>query len=88
MQAFIDHSQQTVTGEVKIRVSAGLARVVGRRSPYSLYDQGLATYSEGDIFDREAAEGFLKLYSLGYRTLAEARRRAEERRAERDGGER
>ncbi len=85
LQAFVDHSQQTVTGEVRIRVSAGLARVVGRRSPYSLYDQGLATYSEGDIFDREAAEGFLKLYSLGYRTLAEARRRAEERRADRDG---
>ena len=74
----IDHSQQTVTGEVRIRVSAGLARITGRRSPYSLYDMGLATYSEGDTFERDATEGFIQLFSLGYRTVAEARMRAEQ----------
>lgn len=75
LQAFLEESQRTVTGDVRIRVSAGLARITGRRSPYSLYDEGLATYSEGDTFKRESAEGFLALYGLPYRTIAEVRRR-------------
>jgi argininosuccinate synthase len=75
LQAFLDKSQEVITGEVRIRVSAGLARITGRRSPYSLYDEGLATYSEGDTFDREAAGGFMELYGLSYRTVAEVRRR-------------
>ncbi len=76
LQAFIEESQRTVTGEVRIRVSAGLARITGRRSPYSLYDEGLATYSTGDTFDRDAAKGFLEIYGLSTRTVAETRRRA------------
>ncbi len=75
LQSFLEESQRTVTGEVRIRVSAGLARVTGRRSPYSLYDEGLATYSHGDTFDRSRAEGFLALYGLPYKTVAEVRRR-------------
>jgi argininosuccinate synthase len=63
-------SQQVVTGEVRIRLSAGLAQITGRRSPFSMYDEGLATYSHGDTFDRTAAEGFLKLYGLSYQTYA------------------
>ncbi|NOY24987.1 MAG: argininosuccinate synthase [Oligoflexia bacterium] len=74
MQAFIDHTQLPVTGEVRIRVSAGLARITGRRSPYSLYDEGLATYSMGDTFDRDAAKGFIDLYALSYQTVAQVRR--------------
>jgi len=76
LQSFIAQSQRTVTGEVRIRVSAGLARITGRRSPYSLYDDSLATYSEGDTFDRETAAGFLELYGLSYKTVAEKRRLA------------
>ena len=76
LQSFIAESQRTVTGEVRIRVSAGLARITGRRSPYSLYDDGLATYSEGDTFERETAAGFLELYGLSYKTVAEKRRLA------------
>ncbi len=75
LQAFLDKSQEVITGEVRIRVSAGLARITGRRSPYSLYDEGLATYSDGDTFDRAAAGGFMELYGLSYRTVAEVRRR-------------
>ena len=58
LESFLLKSQETVCGDVRLRVSAGLARITGRRSPYSLYDEGLATYSEGDTFDRNAAEGF------------------------------
>ena len=57
-------------GSVRLKLSAGLVQVVGRKSGYSLYDEGLATYSDGDTFDRTAAEGFLKLYSLPFRTIA------------------
>lgn len=76
MQAFIEETQGMVTGDVRIRLSAGLARITGRRSPFSLYDDGLATYSHGDTFDRSAAEGFLKLYGLPYATWGRVRRAA------------
>jgi argininosuccinate synthase len=75
LQAFVEESQRTVTGEVRIRVSAGLARITGRRSPYSLYSPSLATYHEGDTFDREAASGFMELVGLPYKTVAEVRRK-------------
>ncbi len=74
LQAFIEQTQERVTGDVRVRISAGGARVTGRRSPYSLYDDGLATYADGDTFTREAAEGFLELYGLSYRTWGRVRR--------------
>ena len=74
LQAFVNETQRYVTGEVRIRVSAGLAQVTGRRSPTSLYDEGLATYSHGDTFDRSHAEGFLRLYGLPVKTVAAVRR--------------
>jgi argininosuccinate synthase len=74
MQAFVEKTQHNLTGEVRVRLSAGTVLVTGRRSPFSLYDDGLATYSEGDTFDREAADGFLKLYGLSYATWGRVRR--------------
>ncbi|TVQ91354.1 MAG: argininosuccinate synthase [Deltaproteobacteria bacterium] len=79
LQAFIDETQRHVTGEVRVRLSAGRAMITGRRSPFSLYDDGLATYSKGDTFDRAAAEGFLKLYGLPYATWGQVQRRIGER---------
>ena len=75
LDGFIHESEKPLTGEVRVRVSAGLARITGRRSPYSLYDKGLATYSEGDTFDPSSAKGFLDLYTLPFRTVASVRRR-------------
>jgi len=75
LQAFGSQTQERVTGEVRVRISAGLARVTGRRSPYSLYDDGLATYSDGDTFDRTTAEGFLAIYGLSYKTWGALQRR-------------
>ena len=66
----MEKAQEPVTGEAYIRLHKGNVLCLGRQSPYSLYDEGLATYSEGYTFDRESAEGFLKLYSLPYRTIA------------------
>lgn len=75
MQSFVASTQTHVSGEVRVRISAGLARITGRRSPFSLYDDGLATYSDGDTFDRSAAEGFLKLYGLSYQTWGRVQNR-------------
>ncbi|MGC6509221.1 MAG: argininosuccinate synthase [Myxococcota bacterium] len=77
LDGFFAESQKNLTGEVRIRISAGLARITGRRSPYSLYDEGLATYSDGDTFDRTAAEGFMKLYGLSYKTVAQVNQNSE-----------
>jgi argininosuccinate synthase len=74
LQAFVLESQRTVTGEVRIRISAGLARITGRKSKYSLYDGNLATYHEGDTFDRATATGFMELFGLSYKTVAQVRR--------------
>ena len=75
MQAFVEKTQDQVTGDVRVRISARLAQVTGRRSPFSLYDDGLATYSNNDTFDHKAAEGYLKLFGLPYLTWGRVRRR-------------
>ena len=67
---YVASSQRSVTGSVRMRLLKGQAVAVGRRSPQSLYDFGLATYETGDQFDHEAAVAFINLYSLGLRTQA------------------
>lgn len=71
LQALIDHSQQYVTGEVTLKLYKGGAWVVGRKSPYSLYDQDLVTFEEGAVaYDHRDAAGFIKINALRLRTLA------------------
>jgi len=64
LDAFMDSSQEMVSGTVVIELYRGRAQVVGRRSTFSLYDLGLATYDKGDKFDHKMAEGFLKYWGL------------------------
>jgi argininosuccinate synthase len=64
LDAFIDRTQEMVSGEVVMELYRGNARVVGRGSPNSLYDLGLATYDRGDMFDHMLAEGFIRLWGL------------------------
>ncbi len=66
--AFIDESQRFVTGEVRLRLEPGRCFVVGRRSPHSLYDYGLATYEAADSFNHADSEGFVRLWGLGLQT--------------------
>lgn len=70
IEAFAASSQERVTGDVKLRFSAGACMAVGRRSPRSLYDTGLATYDEGDEFAHEDAAGFVRLWGLPAKTWA------------------
>ena len=73
LRAFVGWTQGQVTGEVRLRLDAGAASVVGRRSPNSLYDLGLASYGGEDRFDHEAAVGFINIWGLPVRTQAAVR---------------
>lgn len=64
LYAFIQSTQQHVTGKVRLKLYKGHAIVVGRTSPYSLYIKNLATYAADDDFDHQAALGFIKLWGL------------------------
>ena len=64
IDAFVASIQKRVSGIVRVKLFKGDCRVVGRKSPMSLYDTSLATYDEGDQFDHEAAEGFIKIFGL------------------------
>ncbi len=68
LDAFFLESQRHVTGEVRLRLDQGRCWVVGRRSPVSLYDHGLATYDASDTFRHQDAEGFVRLWGLGVAT--------------------
>ncbi len=68
LRAYVGTAQQPVSGDVRVRLDHGRAIVVGRRSPASLYDTGLATYEAGDRFDHEAAVGFISLFGLPHAT--------------------
>ncbi len=73
LRAFVTWTQRQVTGEVRLRLTPGTASVVGRRSPNSLYDLGLASYGGEDRFDHEAAVGFISIWGLPVRTQAAVR---------------
>jgi argininosuccinate synthase len=76
LQALIDKSQEFVTGRVRLKLYKGFAAVVGRSSPYSLYDQDLVTFEEGAVaYDHRDAAGFIKLTALRLRTLAKRKRK-------------
>ena len=68
LDAFIDSSQEFVTGDVRLRLEPNRCVVVGRRAPKSLYDYGLATYDSADRFRHADSEGFVRLWGLGVQT--------------------
>jgi argininosuccinate synthase len=70
IDAFAAPTQERVTGDVRLRFSAGACIPAGRRSPFSLYDAALATYDDGDAFAHEDAAGFVRLWGLPSKTWA------------------
>ena len=71
LQAAIDYSQAKVTGRVRVKLYKGNVSIVGRSSPYSLYDQDLVTFEEGQTaYDHRDAAGFIKLNALRLRVNA------------------
>ncbi len=69
LDAFVNETQKTVTGSVKVKLYKGTLTVAGRSSPYSLYNTKLATYTKEDQFDHRASEGFIKIYGLPLKTF-------------------
>ncbi len=78
LDAFIGSSQRWVSGEVRLRCEPGRVWVAGRRSQYSLYDHGLATYDATDQFRHEDSAGFVRLWGLGVQTWAARQARREQ----------
>jgi argininosuccinate synthase len=83
IDAFMMNIQPRVTGTIRLKLYKGDCRVVGRKSPFALYEHGLATYDEGDTFDHSAAEGFIKIWGLPVETAAKNARRRAAKRADR-----
>ena len=70
LDAFIESTQEHVTGDIRLVLHAGSITVNGRRSTESLYDFNLATYDEGDSFDQSMARGFVELHGLSSKIAA------------------
>jgi argininosuccinate synthase len=70
MRDTIEATQQSVTGEARVKLYRGNVIVVGRRSPNSLYQERLATFEADNVYNQRDAEGFIKLNALRLRTRA------------------
>lgn len=64
LDAFIDKTQETVTGYVKLKLYKGNIMVAGKDSPYALYDEGISSFGASDLYDHKDSEGFINLFSL------------------------
>jgi len=64
LSAFVDSTQETVTGKVRMKLYKGSCTPAGTTSPYSLYDEEIATFSEDEVYDQKDADGFINLFGL------------------------
>ncbi|MEE9324194.1 MAG: argininosuccinate synthase [Dehalococcoidia bacterium] len=71
LASYVQSTQRHVTGTVRVKLHKGGCRVVGRKSPKSLYRHELATYDKGDAFDHRASEGFIHIWGLPVTTQAQ-----------------
>ncbi len=79
LQAAITESQKNVTGEVRCKLYKGNCFIVGRRSPYTLYDAEVVTFERDDVYDQADATGFIKLNALRLRIAAKAQKPDEQK---------
>ena len=70
LQAFVESTQEYVTGEVKFKLYKGNIIKAGTTSPYSLYNESIASFTTGDLYDHHDAEGFINLFGLSLRVRA------------------
>ncbi|MBP5533628.1 MAG: argininosuccinate synthase, partial [Lachnospiraceae bacterium] len=70
LQAFVESTQQYVTGEVKMKLYKGNIIKQGTTSPYSLYSESLASFTTGELYDHHDAEGFINLFGLSLKVRA------------------
>ena len=70
LSAFVDKTQETVTGDVKLKLYKGNMINAGVTSPYSLYDPEIATFDEDEVYDQKDSAGFINLYGLPIKVQA------------------
>ncbi|HEX6386092.1 MAG TPA: argininosuccinate synthase [Anaerolineae bacterium] len=70
LQAFINETQRTITGWVKVKLYKGNVIVIGRHSPHSLYREDFATFGQEDVYDQKDAVGFINLFGLQMKVQA------------------
>ena len=70
IQAFVESTQEYVTGEVKFKLYKGNIIKAGTTSPYSLYSESLASFTTGDLYDHHDADGFITLFGLPLKVRA------------------
>lgn len=75
LDAFVNETQKSVSGKVRVKLHKGTHVVVGRMSEHSLYNEELATYTKGDAFDHNAAVGFIKLWGLPTKVYSEVHKK-------------
>ena len=78
IQAFVESTQEYVTGEVKFKLYKGNIIKAGTTSPYSLYSESLASFTTGDLYDHHDAEGFITLFGLPLKVRAMKMKEIEE----------
>jgi argininosuccinate synthase len=79
LTAFVDETQKTVTGNVKLKLYKGNIILIGVASPYSLYNAEIASFTTGDLYDHKDAEGFIHLFGLPLKVRALMRLSKEEK---------
>jgi argininosuccinate synthase len=82
LDAFVDKTQQVVTGEVKLKLYKGQATAVARKSEFGLYREDLATFGQDDVYRQADAEGFIRLFGLPTKVAAARDRIVKENKAE------
>mgnify|MGYP002547894866 CR=1 FL=1 len=70
LSAFVDQTQKTVTGDVKLKLYKGNIILAGITSPHTLYDEQVATFSQDEVYNQKDAEGFINLYGLPIKVKA------------------
>ncbi|MBR6796036.1 MAG: argininosuccinate synthase, partial [Clostridia bacterium] len=78
LSAFVDKTQETVTGDVKLKLYKGNMINAGVTSPYSLYDEEIATFDEDEVYDQKDSAGFINLFGLPIAVRAKAQKRFED----------
>ncbi len=71
LSAFVDSTQETCTGDVKLKLYKGNVILASVTSPYSLYDEAIATFDEDDVYDQKDAGGFINLFGLPLKVQAQ-----------------
>ncbi len=79
LDAFVNETQKTVTGTVKMKLYKGNCTSVAMESPYSLYHQGIASFGYSELYDHKDAAGFINLFSLPLKVRGLMRKKAEEK---------